>query len=107
MIIDITTGFFPCTGRKPGRPWLCLADSRAGACAYVSSIWTCEGHSGPASNAASKGTNSDRGGLPMTALTARATWGFPVTKPVLQERLQHTHTTAETSKISDSLQQEC
>lgn len=40
MIIDITTGFFPCTGRKPGRPGPCMADSEAGACAYVSSIWT-------------------------------------------------------------------
>lgn len=91
MIIDITTGFFPCTGHKPGRPWLCLADSGAGARAYVSSIWTCERHRGPASTAASRGTNSGGGGPLMRAPTARVTWGFPVTKPVLQ-RLQHTHT---------------
>lgn len=55
MIIDITTGFFPCTGCKLGRPWPCLADSRAEACAYVSSTWPCEGHSGAASTAASGG----------------------------------------------------
>lgn len=61
MIIDITTGFFPCTGHKPSRPWPCLADSRAQA--YVSSIWTCEGHSGQASTAASRGTNVG-GGAP-------------------------------------------
>lgn len=107
MIIDITTGFFPCTGHKPGRP--CLADSgaAAGASAHVSSTWTREGHGGPASAAASGGTNSGRGGLLMRAPAAPVTWGFPVTKPVVQERLQHTHTTAETSKMPDSLQQEC
>lgn len=92
MIIDITTGFFPCTGCKLGRPWPCLADSRAEACAYVSSTWPCEGHSGAVSTAASRGTNSSGGGLPMRAPTARATWGFPVTEPVLQEWLQYIHT---------------
>lgn len=53
MIIDITTGFFPCTGHKPGCPWPCVADNGARDCSYVSSIWTCEGHGGPASTAAS------------------------------------------------------
>lgn len=35
----------------------------------------------------------------MRSPTGRVTWGFPEPEPVLQERLQHVHTTAETSKI--------
>lgn len=56
--------------------------------------------------AAGELTVAERGVCVGGSATARVTWGFPVNKPVLQERLQHIHTTAETSKISDSLQQE-
>lgn len=38
------------------------------------------------------------GALLFRAPTGQVCWGFPVTKLTLQERLQHIHTNAETSK---------
>lgn len=101
MIIDITTGFFPCTGRKPGCPWSCLADR--GGQSYMSSIWTGEGHNRPTSTAPGEQTVA-KGHLADESPTSQVTWGFPMTKPALKVRLQQIHTTAETSKIPSSLQ---
>lgn len=76
MIIDITTGFIPCTGPKPGRPWPCVSCSRAAARAHASSIPTREGHGGHEGHCCRGGEQTMAAGAP----AAPATWGFPVSK---------------------------
>lgn len=85
MIIDITTDFSPCTGYKPGCP--CVGNNGAG-------VLVCTLHG------RMKGTLGRLAALLEEQTVTRVklltvnpigsvTWGFPVTKPVLQERLRH------------------
>lgn len=85
MIIDITTGFFPCTGYKPGCP--CVGDNGAGVleCTLYGHM---KGRVGRLATLIAEQTVA-RVKLLAVNHTASVTWGFPVTKPVLQERLQH------------------
>lgn len=87
MIIDITTGSFPCKG---------------GGQSYVSPIRTGEGHNRPTSTAPGEQTMA-KGHLADESPTGQVTWGFPTTKPALKVRLQQIHTTAETSKVPSGL----
>lgn len=103
MIIDITTGSFPCTGHKPGCPWSCLADR--GGQSYVSSIWTGEGHNRPTSTATGEQAVA-KGHLADESPTGQVTWGFPMTKPARKVQLQQIHTTAETSEIPSGMQRQ-